>query len=379
MIHDIDIILSVVPSAVKEIHASGIAVISQSPDIANARILFENGCVANLTASRISMKNMRKSRFFQKDAYISVDFLEKTSEIVRMKDAPKNIGPFDMVLQNAEGDQKQIYFEKPTVAPNNAILEELDSFALAISNQTTPVVSLQQGGKALEIAQRIIKLLLMDTIKNIAVIGAGTMGNGIAHVFAQHGFKVSLIDREISILKKALETIEKNLNRQADKGQINSTEIPEILSSISLHSKLEEGLAHADLVIEAIVEDLEVKKILFKNLSNITAANTILASNTSSISITQLAQATSKPEKVIGMHFMNPVPLMTLVEVISGQNSSQTTIDAVESLTQKIGKKAVHAKDYPGFIANRILMPMINEAIETLFQGIGSIEGIDAI
>ena len=156
MIHDIDIILSVVPSAVKEIHASGIAVISQSPDIANARILFENGCVANLTASRISMKNMRKSRFFQKDAYISVDFLEKTSEIVRMKDAPKNIGPFDMVLQNAEGDQKQIYFEKPTVAPNNAILEELDSFALAISNQTTPVVSLQQGGKALEIAQRII-------------------------------------------------------------------------------------------------------------------------------------------------------------------------------------------------------------------------------
>ncbi|HAQ53575.1 MAG TPA: 3-hydroxybutyryl-CoA dehydrogenase, partial [Flavobacteriaceae bacterium] len=143
-------------------------------------------------------------------------------------------------------------------------------------------------------------------MKNIAVIGAGTMGNGIAHVFAQHGFKVSLIDREISILKKALETIEKNLNRQADKGQINSTEIPEILSSISLHSKLEEGLAHADLVIEAIVEDLEVKKILFKNLSNITAANTILASNTSSISITQLAQATSKPEKVIGMHFMNP-------------------------------------------------------------------------
>jgi len=219
----------------------------------------------------------------------------------------------------------------------------------------------------------------MDTIKNIAVIGAGTMGNGIAHVFAQHGFKVSLIDREISILKKALETIEKNLNRQADKGQINSTEIPEILSSISLHSKLEEGLAHADLVIEAIVEDLEVKKILFKNLSNITAANTILASNTSSISITQLAQATSKPEKVIGMHFMNPVPLMTLVEVISGQNSSQATIDAIESLTQKIGKKAVHAKDYPGFIANRILMPMINEAIETLFQGIGSIEGIDAI
>ncbi len=219
----------------------------------------------------------------------------------------------------------------------------------------------------------------MNQIKHIAVIGAGTMGNGIAHVFAQYGFKVSLIDREKSILNKALEVIEKNLTRQAEKKQIKSAEIPQILSSISLHSKLEEGIVHADLVIEAIIEDLEVKKQLFRSLSKITAADTILASNTSSISITQLAQVTSKPEKVIGMHFMNPVPLMTLVEVISGQNSSKETIDTVESLTQKIDKTAVHAKDYPGFIANRILMPMINEAIETLFQGIGSIEGIDAI
>ena len=219
----------------------------------------------------------------------------------------------------------------------------------------------------------------MNQIKHIAVIGAGTMGNGIAHVFAQYGFKVSLIDREKSILNKALEVIEKNLTRQAEKKQIKSAEIPQILSSISLHSKLEEGIVNADVVIEAIIEDLEVKKQLFKSLSEITAADTILASNTSSISITQLAQVTSKPEKVIGMHFMNPVPLMTLVEVISGQNSSQETIDTVESLTQKIDKTAVHAKDYPGFIANRILMPMINEAIETLFQGIGSIEGIDAI
>lgn len=156
MIHDIDIILSVVHSEVKEIHASGIAVISSSPDIANARLLFENGCVANLTASRISMKNMRKSRFFQKDAYISVDFLTKTSEVVRMKDAPKEIGPFDMVLQNAEGIKKQIYFEKPEVTDNNAILEELETFAVAIKNNSTPIVSLKQGTKALEIALQII-------------------------------------------------------------------------------------------------------------------------------------------------------------------------------------------------------------------------------
>jgi len=156
MIHDIDIILSVVNSEVKDIHASGVSVISDTPDIANARIEFENGCVANLTASRISMKNMRKSRFFQKDAYISVDFLQKKSEVVRMKDAPENPDDFAMILQNAEGIKKQIYFENPKIQQNNAILDELESFADAIHNGTTPVVSLTQGTRALQVAQKII-------------------------------------------------------------------------------------------------------------------------------------------------------------------------------------------------------------------------------
>ena len=156
MIHDIDIILSVVKSPVKNVHASGVSVISETPDIANARIEFENGCVANLTASRISMKNMRKSRFFQKDAYISVDFLEKTSEVVKMKDVPENPDEFAMILQNAEGVKKQIYFDNPEVTANNAILDELESFADAIENDTTPIVSLKQGAEALRVAQRII-------------------------------------------------------------------------------------------------------------------------------------------------------------------------------------------------------------------------------
>ncbi|WP_446051621.1 Gfo/Idh/MocA family protein [Zobellia laminariae] len=156
MIHDIDAILSVVNSEVKQINASGVSVISKSPDIANARIEFENGCVANLTASRISLKNMRKSRFFQKDAYISVDFLEKKVEVVKMKDAPEKVGDFDMVLQNAEGEKKQIYFENPEVGTNNAILDELESFADAIANDTTPIVSLKQGTQALKVALQII-------------------------------------------------------------------------------------------------------------------------------------------------------------------------------------------------------------------------------
>jgi predicted dehydrogenase len=154
MIHDIDIILSVVKSPVKNITASGVSVISETPDIANARIEFENGCVANLTASRISMKNMRKSRFFQKDAYISVDFLEK--QVVKMKDAPETPGDFDMVLQNAEGVKKQIYFENPEIAPNNAILDELESFADAINNNTKPIVTLRDGTDALRVAHQII-------------------------------------------------------------------------------------------------------------------------------------------------------------------------------------------------------------------------------
>jgi len=156
MIHDIDAILSVVDAKVKKINASGVSVISNSPDIANARIEFENGCVANLTASRISLKNMRKSRFFQRDAYISVDFLEKKVEVVKMKDAPETPGDFDMILQNAEGVKKQIYFENPNVPENNAILSELETFADAITNNTTPIVSLKQGKEALAVALQII-------------------------------------------------------------------------------------------------------------------------------------------------------------------------------------------------------------------------------
>ncbi|MEM5566425.1 Gfo/Idh/MocA family oxidoreductase [Psychroserpens sp. AS72] len=156
MIHDIDIILSVVKSKVKKVNASGVSVISDTPDIANARIEFENGCVANLTASRISLKNMRKTRFFQKDAYISVDFLEKKCEVVKMKDAPKTPGDFDMILQNAEGVKKQIYFDNPEVANNNAILDELETFADAINNNTTPIVTLHDGTEALRVAKMII-------------------------------------------------------------------------------------------------------------------------------------------------------------------------------------------------------------------------------
>ncbi|MAO36153.1 MAG: oxidoreductase [Zunongwangia sp.] len=156
MIHDIDAILSVVKSEVKSINASGVSVISDTPDIANARIEFENGCVANLTASRISMKNMRKSRFFQKDAYISVDFLEKKCEVVKMKDAPAQPDEFAMILQNAEGIKKQIYYDNPSVSPNNAILDELETFADAITNDTTPIVTLEQGAKALKIAKEVI-------------------------------------------------------------------------------------------------------------------------------------------------------------------------------------------------------------------------------
>ena len=156
MIHDIDAILSVVKSKVKSINASGVSVISETPDIANARLQFENGCVANLTASRISLKNMRKSRFFQRDAYVSVDFLEKTTEVVKMKDAPKEPDDFAMILQNAEGVKKQIYFDNPEVESNNAILDELETFADAVENDTTPIVTLEQGTEALRVATQII-------------------------------------------------------------------------------------------------------------------------------------------------------------------------------------------------------------------------------
>ena len=159
MIHDIDIILSVVKSKIKRIDASGVSVLSASPDIANARIVFENGCVANLTASRISLKNMRKTRFFQKDAYISIDFLEKKAEVVKMKNAPKKPAEFALILQNAEGQKKQIYFEHPEIVQNNAILDELEAFADAINYETTPVVSLKQGTEALRVANTIVELI----------------------------------------------------------------------------------------------------------------------------------------------------------------------------------------------------------------------------
>lgn len=219
----------------------------------------------------------------------------------------------------------------------------------------------------------------MKKITQISVIGAGTMGNGIAHVFAQHGFKVALVDREEDSLSNAKKTIEKNLHRQAQKSLIETAHIPAILNQISTFTDLPEGLKDSDLVIEAISEDKEAKLRIFKEIDKLSAPETILASNTSSISISSLASQTSKPHSVIGMHFMNPVPLMTLVEVIQGANTSKECLETIVQLTEQIGKEAVVAKDYPGFIANRILMPMINEAIETLFQGIGDVAGIDAI
>ena len=219
----------------------------------------------------------------------------------------------------------------------------------------------------------------MKKIQNISVIGAGTMGNGIAHVFAMHEFQVVLIDKEADMLILAKEKIEKNLKRQADKNLIKMTDIPAILARIETKMVISEGVKHADLVIEAISENNDAKEFVFREIDKHSAPHTILASNTSSISITSLAQQTKRPNKVIGMHFMNPVPLMNLVEVISGHHTDQESLNAVLALTSTIGKEAIIAKDYPGFVANRILMPMINEAIEALFQGVASIEGIDAI
>ena len=219
----------------------------------------------------------------------------------------------------------------------------------------------------------------MKKIQNISVIGAGTMGNGIAHVFAMHEFQVVLIDKEADMLLLAKEKIQKNLKRQADKNLIKMTDIPDILARIETKTVISEGVKHADLVIEAISENSDAKEFVFREIDKHSAPHTILASNTSSISITSLAQQTKRPTKVIGMHFMNPVPLMNLVEVINGHHTDQESLNAVLALTSTIGKEAIIAKDYPGFVANRILMPMINEAIEALFQGVASIEGIDAI
>ncbi|MDB5145286.1 MAG: 3-hydroxybutyryl-CoA dehydrogenase, partial [Mucilaginibacter sp.] len=216
-------------------------------------------------------------------------------------------------------------------------------------------------------------------IKNITVIGSGTMGNGIAHTFAQNGFKVSLVDIHSESLAKALQTIANNLDRQIKKGAIDEGAKTAILGSITTYTDLKEGAANADLVVEAATENREIKLSLFKQLSEICKADVILASNTSSISITQIAAITKNPENVIGMHFMNPVPVMKLVEVIRGYATSDGVTNTIMELSRKLGKDPVEVNDYPGFVANRILMPMINEAVYTLYEGVAGVEEIDTV
>lgn len=216
-------------------------------------------------------------------------------------------------------------------------------------------------------------------MKLIAVIGAGTMGNGIAHVFAQKGFKVNLIDTQSAALEKAIQTIHKNLDRQIAKGVIDETVKANTIANISCETELEAGVKEADLVVEAATENSEIKKSIFTSLDKFAPANCILASNTSSISITELAAATQRPTQVIGMHFMNPVPVMKLVEIINGQQTNAATIEAIVALTKTIDKIPCVVKDFPGFIANRILMPMINEAIIALAEGVSDAATIDQI
>ncbi|MCZ6520123.1 MAG: 3-hydroxybutyryl-CoA dehydrogenase [Bacteroidetes bacterium] len=216
-------------------------------------------------------------------------------------------------------------------------------------------------------------------MKQIAVIGSGTMGNGIAHVFAQHNYKVALIDVSTDILTKALSTIEKNLDRQLQKEKITQ-EIKDVtLANITAHTEIREGIKDADLVIEAATENMNIKLDIFKQLDNAAPASTILASNTSSISITKIASATKRPDKVIGMHFMNPVPIMKLVEVIKGYNTSDEVTSQIMQLSEKLDKIPVVVNDYPGFVSNRILMPMINEAIHTLHEGVAGVAEIDTV
>ena len=216
-------------------------------------------------------------------------------------------------------------------------------------------------------------------MENIAVIGAGTMGNGIAHVFAQKGFKVQLIDAEAAALEKAMATIEKNLDRQISKQTITTEDKASTLSNIQLSNSIEQGVAHADLVIEAATENAEIKKKIFASLDQYAKPNCILATNTSSISIGELAAATKRPTLVIGMHFMNPVPIMKLVEIINGNATAASVTDTIVALTKKIDKIPCVVKDAPGFIANRILMPMINEAIHAFSEGISDAATIDQI
>jgi 3-hydroxybutyryl-CoA dehydrogenase len=216
-------------------------------------------------------------------------------------------------------------------------------------------------------------------MKQIAVIGAGTMGNGIAHVFAQKGFKVNLIDTQAAALEKAMQTIQKNLDRQLAKNVIDEATKTSTLANIITITSIQEGVHNADLVVEAATENSEIKKSIFTQLDQHAPAHCILASNTSSISITQLANATKRPNQVIGMHFMNPVPVMKLVEIINGQATNDATTETIVTLTKTIDKIPCVVKDFPGFIANRILMPMINEAIIALSEGVSDAATIDQI
>lgn len=216
-------------------------------------------------------------------------------------------------------------------------------------------------------------------MKNIAVIGAGTMGNGIAHTFAQFDYKVNLIDISQESLDRGIATITKNLDRMVAKDKISEEDKSRTLNNITTFTDLEKGVKATDLVVEAATENVDLKLKIFRDLENFCDENTILASNTSSISITQIAAVTKRPEKVIGMHFMNPVPIMKLVEIIKGYSTSQETYKVIEDLSKKLNKVPVEVYDYPGFVANRILMPMINEAIETLYNGVAGVKEIDTV
>src|SRR5690554_270461 len=216
-------------------------------------------------------------------------------------------------------------------------------------------------------------------MKNIAIIGAGTMGNGIAHTFAQNDYKVQLIDISEESLKKGMTTITKNLDRMLAKGSINESDKQKTLANITTYTNMEAGVEYAGLVVEAATENLDLKLKIFRDLEKFCPENTILATNTSSISITQIAAVTNRPEMVIGMHFMNPVPIMKLVEIIRGYSTSQETFNTISEISKKLGKVPVEVNDYPGFVANRILMPMINEAVETLYNGVAGVEEIDTV
>lgn len=216
-------------------------------------------------------------------------------------------------------------------------------------------------------------------MKNIVVIGAGTMGNGIAHTFAQSGFRVSLVDVKQESLDKALQTISTNLDRIIAKGNLTEEEKANTLGNITTFTDLKDAAPNADLIVEAATENLDLKLKIFNQIDELAPENCILATNTSSISITQIAAATNRPEKVIGMHFMNPVPIMKLVEIIKGYSTSKETFDIIFEMSKQLGKVPTEVNDYPGFVANRILMPMINEAIETLYNGVAGVEEIDTV